>query len=488
MRTVWLLSLALVGCADALSSHEEAPHESVHEAMVGGDSSDDDMQGRHVLGLSADALLVNHNHFRVPNVSVSPTGWTLSVTSAGPRGVNGANLVATNASGTTHTGADPWFKTVNGPLTMGVAGGRQLRVRDVATEGASTLYYLDIYNPNTGQWTDYCDGKGGAFALAGGINERRIHTTGPTITFACSLGGVAGKCVRWGYVPGTRAGGPTDTNWNHHQACIQMANAAYCGGALSGLPFTREETPIVIQDFVPNYAKGDPTLKHPAVHPGDPDAFYFEAAWRPDGLPPLCLSRLRWQSLPPNPCPTELPDPRFDPNPEGKFCEEYTNQDFIDEGVLIINGSKMMDGPLGKWRNPSNNDVVSTLRGFHSKVNGDTSKSIFPFPGYTDYLGTDGMILRNLTGTLDENVDMVKLYIQHDKNSDRLVLSDGVDLLNHTHNQDRTQSGDFEGYAFKNTLPNLRTLKVCRTGVDYTTTTNGCANPLTAPMYALPAP
>jgi hypothetical protein len=200
---------------------------------------------------------------------------------------------------------------------------------------------------------------------------------------------------------------------------------------------------------------------------------------------------LRWVSLPPNPCPGQLPDPRFDPDPEVKFCEEMTYADLQAEGALIINGSMVMDAPLHRWKNLATNDVVTTMRGFYSGLPGE---SIEPFVGYDEYLGADGMIMRNLTGTLDAKTDMIELYLQHEKNTGDLTVSDGVALPAHTFTPNAAsgvRSADFEGYAFKDPkrIGNLTTLRVCPVGTDYNTTIgSGCTSSLAQPMYALPAP
>jgi hypothetical protein len=479
MKRIALL-LAVMGCV------EPTPTDVPKQPLTGkGGDWDPELQGRHILGDFADTLLANNEHFRVSILSSSPAGWSLSVTTAGVLGANGANLIATNIFGVTHTGADPWF--ANKQLTMTGPNGRLLRITGAVADGRSTLYDLEIFDPAKGAWSDYCAGEGGAFPLAGGFNERRIHTQGPTITFACK-NGVANKCIRWGYTPGTAGAGNMD--WDHHQACIQMANAAYCGGAQSGLPFTREETPIVIRDFRANYAMPEPTalpaLTHPAVFPGDPDTFYIEAAWRAYGQAPLCVSKLRWKSLPPNPCPLDLPDPRYDNHPEVKYCEEYTFGDLRAMGALLIQGSQAMDMTFERWKNPVTLDVVTTIRGFHSTLAGE---SVEPFSGYSEYLGTEGMVLRNLTGTLDADVDMIKLYTQHDSVSTRLAVSDDAQLPGYTY----VKEPDFEAYAFRDPtrVANLSAIKVCFDGTHYITTTskNACpAGTIAAPMYAMAAP
>jgi hypothetical protein len=497
-----------MGCTQSINEPIAEPSKT---PLAGNDWWDFEVQGRHILGSKPDTLLTGGKHFRVTLSSARPTGWNLSVTGAGPDGKSPSHLVATHAVfGTVHQADDAWFTDPfgngSGGFEMNGPNGYKLRIRDVVLETAGTNYFLDIYDPNTGEWTDYCDGHGGAYAVTGSFNGRRIHNTGAAISFACD-DGVEKKCMKWGYLPGT--GGSPDPFWDLNQTCIQMANAAYCGGALSGLPFTREETPIVIRDYRKDYAMPEPwaapALTHPNPFPGDPDTFYIEAAWRPDGLAPLCVSKLRWKSLPPNPCPLDLPDPRWNPptgeeERPGKFCEDYTFTDLFNKGALIINGSMLMDAPTDKWKDPATQDVVTTMRGFYSNVNGDKSASIAPFPTYTQYVGPDGMILRNLTGTLDE-ATMIPLFTQRETTATtttgtpRLVLSDDVNLPGYTHVpiKDDLRGPDFEGYAFppSSTVNGLKLLKVCAQGGDYNTTIAPAACPggsLAQQMYALPYP
>lgn len=439
-------------------------------------------QGRFLLGELADRLAPGQPRFYRVRATAT-NGFTASVLPAGVGGVNGSNLTATNGTDT-FSYADARFVGMTFP---DFAGG-QLRIAAVSGPAAdsvapSTLYTLE-YNSGNGTWVPYCKGGGGAIVLQGEYDLQRTHlASSGRLTFACSGEGVGAKCDGWGYVAGNA--GPASSDWKHHQACTGMASALYCG---DGRSFTREKTPIVIRDFRPDYVNLPPTdLPHPDPMPGDPDTYYVEAGWDERGRP-VCLSKIRWSSLPPDPCPGVLPDPRLPHTPEAFFCDEYPAIELRLKGALLVNGSKMMDAPLQRWRNKSTLDVVTTIRGFYldrDGTPGPDSDTTFPFPGYEEYLGTDGMILRNLPGTLDETM-MLPLYTQTVGN-DRFPSA--------TRPPAAEEAKRFEGYAFLGSasavVKGLTPLKLCTlpSGDRLTTigSTAGCTS-VTSLEYALPAP
>jgi hypothetical protein len=447
-----------------------------------GDPLDEDPeQGRHLLGEFADRQLAGSTrHYRVR--ATATNGFDVSVLPAGPGGVNGSNLTATDGT-VTFSHADPRFEQ----MTFLDFSGGELRITGVSGAPAdsvvpSTRYTLE-YNPGNGIWVPYCKDGGGAIALQGEYDLQRTHILkSSTLTFSCEDGG-ATKCDKWGYVAGTA--GPTSSDWKHNQACLGMTSALYCG---DGQSFTREKTPIRIRDFRPGYGNPPPAdLPHPDPMPGDPDTFYVEAGWDERGRP-VCLSKLRWRGLPPDPCPGVLPDPRMPHTPEAFFCDDLPATDLWKEGAVLVNGSPMMDAPLQHWRNLSTGDDVMTIRGFYldrDGTPGPDSDTTYPFDGYTEYIGTDGMVLRNLPGTLDETM-MLPLYMQT-SGDDR--------FLSATKPPAAEAAASFEGYAFlgstSTVVKGLTALKLCTPpNGDLVTTigpTAACTS-VTSLEYALRAP
>ncbi|HSK03069.1 MAG TPA: ADYC domain-containing protein [Kofleriaceae bacterium] len=459
----------------------------------------DPEQGRHILGREPDQLEAGGRHFSVSIQPVHPASkqsWRLSVNPAGVRGANGTHLVADDGLSpvSDHVGTDPWFNDV---ILRDPTSGALLKIRrSEATETPipSTVYFLDYQDASkvgTEEWVDYCgEGKGGAIPLTGYYNRRRQHVFDATrLSFAC-VDGTAHKCNRWGYPAGNA--GPADLNWKYHQACTGMANANYCG---TGQPFTREETPIRIRDEITDYgSEGGPyDLAHPVTLPGDPDQFYIEAGWLPNGRP-LCLSRFRWAALSPDQCGAALPDPRWSDDKDVKFCDDWTIEQLFDEGAILVNGSKVMDAPLHRWRNALG-DEVATIRGFyvdrdHDGMLDDPTVNA-PFTDYHFYLGIEGMLLRNLPGTLDVSQMRALYSMQHPVTGDRYLDDTGTGR----------KDPRFEGYSFLNRptigsdgtlVVNLEPLTLCERGGDWDVergSVAGCSpGTIKGLSFALPPP
>jgi hypothetical protein len=498
MRQAFLICcVALAGCLDGAepglpeAPPPAAPTTDAVPLLVDWDPE----QGEHILGSVPDLLEAGGIHFRVSASPLNRPNYKLSVNPAGLKGINGTHLVANDGVPPVqdYIGTDPWF--VDAVLDGGSRG--QLQVRRSEQSGTSTLYFLDyrtVSPGGPGPWVNYCgDGKGGAIPIAGYYDSRRVHHQDPSwLSFAC-VDGVARKCNRWGYIAGNA--GPGDTNWDYHQACTGMANARYCG---DGQTFTREKTPILIRDEVSGYGSdyGPYDLTHPTTLPGDPDTYYIEAGWLADGTP-LCLSKLRWASLAPDQCGAALPDPRFNYDKDNggkpaKFCDDWTIQQLFAAGAVLVNGSKMMDAPLHRWRNTRADDVT-TIRGYFIDRNrdgvADYPASTPPFPGYEQHVAVEGMLLRNLTGTLDEATQMRPLYMQGSGTGDLHLDDVGAG---------RTDP-NFEGYSFLasptatsdgGTISTLAPLSLCQRLGDLDTERGpalGCTL-VKGLSYALPPP
>jgi ADYC domain len=459
MRTVCLLSLALVGCAD-VSSHEEAPDESVHEAMVGGDYWDDDIQGLHLLGNEADKLLGDSGHYSV-NTSATLSGKTVTLT------MQGEQLTATGSAGTFQgmglkglvmKGSDSSTLTI---LTVDTSKPTRAAFELVRTVGATNSAYCDA---TLGRY---------AYAMVGKWSKARSHTLTTDISFACARSGVAAKCIDWDFKPGTV--GPTDLLWEHHQACTQMANANYC---MDGEAHTYDQTPVRIRDWnttigkpAPDeYPLGKPDLrleKAPPTLPGDPDRIYFEAAWAPN-TPVLCLSSLRWLSMPTDgPCgQNSIPDPRIEGS-GAKFCEDWTTTDFINAHALVVNGSRTMDMRIFQWARGTTTavDRLATVRGYYVE---DAPRRVAPFGIYNATDGvSDGLLLRNLPGSIPAST-VNRLYVQYSV-SGRVIA--GETLLP-GHNWGPTGTPVYEGSVFKVSGAGREAFYVYDNGTDYVSGTS----------------
>lgn len=132
------------------------------------------------------------------------------------------------------------------------------------------------------------------------LNGARTDGTN-LITMTCQNGSVA-RCMSWGYRPwGTSqtASGETVSLRDHHQACVHMKRASYCGDSTSS---TIDGTLIVVDDTL-----------NPQLHTGPTDI--VEALWTPTGA--SCVSNRRHPELPFIGCP--LPLPTCPANPSGGY-------------------------------------------------------------------------------------------------------------------------------------------------------------------------
>lgn len=137
-------------------------------------------------------------------------------------------------------------------------------------------------------WSSYCRGPAGEAQRAVFYQGAQWNPLDGTrsdgadrITLTCETGSVA-KCMRWGYRPwgtATTQQGDTRSLVDHHQACIHMKRASYCGDSRSN---TLDGTWIYIQDRL-----------SPSLHSGPLDT--LEALWTPEGA--TCLNNRRHPEL-----------------------------------------------------------------------------------------------------------------------------------------------------------------------------------------------
>jgi hypothetical protein len=451
------LLVALGGCVVGADTAEDPPLIGPRDNYTAGESC----QGRRLLGLTPDQL--------------SPPGlkFVSFMTESSNRpgvfvSVSGADLVAKDIKGTVlYSGKSTSFV---GMRLRAPAGG-EVEIAGVSTQSYGASYALRF----AASGDDYCGGAGNAVALQGIFEADRFHVHHTDVSFACD-DGVAKKCEGWGYIPGSDPNGP---GWRHHQACMRMANADVYG---NGETHTREETPIVIRDTMRGAQPGPsdaPALSYPEVLPAPPGIAFFEGAWgwkRNEGA--ICLAKPRWASLPvEGPQHPSLPDPR---NVGGvAFCEDLSISDMVARGALLFNASKKMDMYLYRWRNPTTGHLVASVRGFPSA---DRARRQPPFPGYTDYLGTDGIILRNPTGTLEDS-DVTPMYVQHNPKTGDYVVATRTPVTPDHVIEDLESA--FEGYTLNFTGPELTPFGLFRLGTDYVTSVGGPTGPGTIGYQAV---
>jgi hypothetical protein len=209
-------------------------------------------------------------------------------------------------------------------------------------------------------------GGGWVLFVPGTWNSSGVHFVDPqrqTVSLACVEDSAIEKCLRWGY-------GPYESDplaVQYHEVCLRAARADYCG---NGQSHTFDNTPIDIYDR----RDVDPD---PRTNPIQTRAtnWPLEAVWGGSpgsNSPPraLCLSKLRWQTLPPDKCGYSLPDPRSSANcdnPKAAFCDERTEEEWVALGGILFTRSPFYDKGLYRWRSTTTPyRYLTTTRGFYS--------------------------------------------------------------------------------------------------------------------------
>lgn len=150
-----------------------------------------------------------------------------------------------------------------------------LRITDVEppAPGDDRWRYWVEYREVDGTWLPICEDATGvepAYALDGWWDPRQGHAKGGRktvdhlrFTFACPRLGALGKCVDAGYAPWAHDA--------HHQACVRLMRADYCG---DGTPHTVDGTLVNLYDDIGIQA--------------DTDDWVIEAEWDEHGA--RCVS------------------------------------------------------------------------------------------------------------------------------------------------------------------------------------------------------
>lgn len=199
---------------------------------------------------------------------------------------------------------------------------------------AGTLYFYDVRYQKGNNWVSFCQpdmyGETHAIPLPIYYDDHGVQHSldnpyaplsalkpPPTFAWACSSG-VSSKAVKWGYFPWLRPDSASlDQMRQVHWAVTRAARADYCG---DGNSHTYDNTLVRLWDNVtPNPIWTNPDAPNGIVAGSSgvfranltattadaPPQLYFEAAWSTEGA--TCLSKLRYDSLPPHTCPGPPP-------------------------------------------------------------------------------------------------------------------------------------------------------------------------------------
>jgi hypothetical protein len=259
-------------------------------------------------------------------------------------------------------------------------------------------YWVQWSSSSSGGPRALCQGNAPALVVPGIWNGYTHSFSTQTFSFACLPthtstgtlvgGGVAAKCVDWGYAPWqssdprldkTNLQLPEDDAVRHHLACTAMASADFCGEAR---PNTLDGTPITMF-HTGNVRTEAPSGVHVAAGPMN-KTFFFEAAWivvdaatgepitDPKLVPvsrvraqALCLTKKRWSTLPPGGT-CSIKGPLWDPrSPKtsrtpGRYCEEYSRDDLVKEGAVLFSYSQYLDAGLYRFKHSSGSKYITT--------------------------------------------------------------------------------------------------------------------------------
>jgi len=146
-------------------------------------------------------------------------------------------------------------------------------------DGDTLLYHIsDPGNPGTELCSADVWGEHWAFPLRGRWDANGVHMSDQGFTLTCAAD-AQGKCVRFGYKPWKQLAHGTSLA-PHHQACIRMVRADYCGNQGT----TRNGMLIDYYDNLGLAKAAEPTE-------AEAKKLAFEAAWDSSGA--LCVAHTR---------------------------------------------------------------------------------------------------------------------------------------------------------------------------------------------------
>jgi len=266
----------------------------------GNDLNGNDLNGNDLNGTSAPGTVTIWTSLE----GVVLNGSTLDSATLSASVFSGTQS-GTNLSGTDFIGAQ--FSAMRGDGTSVT-----LRLASIASQTPSRWSYNFEYLEDDSQWYPIChntDGPLAAYPLEGTWNYQigptgASHSNDPTkFTLACRTRGALAKCIDDGYEPWSSFNGTSLAD--HHQACVRMIRADYCG---TGESYTTNGRLVNLYDGL-----GVQT---------DTETFGFEAEWTPNGA--SCFTTHRRG-------PADVPC--FDPNLEAG-CGDLAH---FNAGTLIMN-------------------------------------------------------------------------------------------------------------------------------------------------------
>lgn len=273
-------------------------------------------------------------------------------------------------------------------------------------------YHVEQSVADGDDWQSFCAENDSAYVIPAVFLNGGPAEGARDLAFACGRGAVA-KAIRWGFAP-------WEGHTGHFKAAIQLARADYCA---TGESHTVDGTPVLVQDVDGLGHRSIPDAANPPTVGNAP--FFFEAGWQSDSegsdRPVLCLSKLRWQALPPNPPCANLPDPRVVEG--GTFCEELGGRDILApdfllnlrrQGALVFSSSQRNDAGLWVWETVGRDGVryQTTTAGFWGGSSGQTAPPAHGYNVVLNFPSFQGSVL-----TVDRGPETIPLWQFFDASS-----------------------------------------------------------------------
>ena len=228
--------------------------------------------GMSINGMSINGMSIN---------GMSINGMSINGMSINGMSINGSQLTGVKSNGQAISGAGFVGASLTGTLTSG--GTVSLRVDSAQTLAAPNndvwAYGVSYQLAGSSTWSPMCATSAtlaiplsGTWNLGSGVVGGGSWSASSTsFTFGCRGASLA-KCVELGYKPWKTVNGVLLRN--HHQSCVRMLRADYCG---DGKSWTQDGTPINVYDSL--------NIQTDAAE------YKLDAEWTPTGA--RCIWKLR---------------------------------------------------------------------------------------------------------------------------------------------------------------------------------------------------